>query len=179
MKHFVKIAEGLDVQPLLEALDESGELWDQFPVRTDHPMTAHGEVSDILLRFSDPDMEDERVPDEHESVDYPAMEQLPEARKIVFDLMRHVEGRRLGRVVITRLGPGKRILPHVDGGSHAHYYSRFQVPLQSDDRVFFRAGDETLHMLPGEVWCFNNAAEHEVWNGGDKDRIAMIVDIRL
>jgi len=74
---------------------------------------------------------------------------------------------------------GKRILPHVDGGSHAAYYERFHILLAGDAGSTFSAGDEWVTMAPGECWWFDNSKEHAVVNEGLVDRITLIVDIHL
>lgn len=178
MKHFLKIADGVDALPLLMALKANPGLWDQNTLRTTHPQTPHKQVSDIWLRFNDLQHGAEGVIDEHESVNYPAFQALPQARPLIFGLMSRIEGERLGRCLITRLPPGGRIDPHEDGGSHAAYYERFHIVLQSLPGNLFRCGDETIHMRPGEVWWFDNAVEHEVVNNSADERIHLIVDIR-
>jgi len=175
MRHFLQIATGVDVQPLLLALYRQPRLWNQNRIRTTYPGTPHAEVDDILLRFQAPDS---NVVDENETVWYPAIAALPEARALVFALMARVQGERLGRVLLTRLPPGKTIARHADAGSPAVYYERFHVSLQCPPEALFRAGDEVVWMAPGEAWWFNNQAEHQVWNEGETDRIVLIVDIR-
>lgn len=123
-------------------------------------------------------MTQEQIVDAHESVNYPAMNEIPGVRNIVFGLMRQVEGERLGRVLITRLAPGKKIYPHIDGGDHARYYKRYQIALQSLPGVVFRAGDEQVNMRTGDIWWFQNAVEHQVINNSSDDRLALIVDIK-
>ena len=178
MKNFLKVADGIDVLPLLMALKSHPELWDQNTLRTTHPGTPHTEVSDIWLRFNDLTQGVGAVPDEHESVNYPAFKALPQARPLIFGLMARIEGERLGRCLITKLPPGGRIEPHEDGGSHAAYFERFHIVLQSLPGNAFRCGDETIGMRAGEVWWFDNAVEHEVINNSADDRIHLIVDIR-
>ena len=153
------------------------DLWNQNTLRTTHPGTPHTEVDDIWLRFNDL-KEPENVMDQHESINYPAFAVLPQARPLVFGVMNRVDGERLGRVLITRLSPGKKIALHVDGGAHAAYYDRFHVVLQASPGSLFRSGNETVQMMPGDVWWFDNAQEHEVINNGIDDRIHMIVDVR-
>lgn len=178
MKNFLKVADGIDVLPLLMALKSHPELWDQNTLRTTHPGTPHTQVSDIWLRFNDLQAGVNAVADEHDSVNYPAFFVLPQARPLIFGLMARVEGERLGRCLITKLPPGGRIEPHEDGGSHAAYFERFHIVLQSQPGNAFRCGDETIGMRPGEVWWFDNAVEHEVINNSSDDRIHLIVDIR-
>ncbi len=178
MKNFQLMSRGLNVVPLLNAVLRSPELWDQNTLRTTHPDTPHKSVSDIWLRFNRLTDNPESVIDEHESINYPAFFTLPQARSLIFGVMSLVEGERLGRVLITRLAPGSKIDAHVDGGSHAAYYERFHVVLNSAPGCSFRAGDETVHMQTGELWWFDNSKEHEVVNNSADDRIHMIIDVR-
>lgn len=180
MRNFQLLARESNVVPLLNAIMRQPELWNQNTLRTTHQQSPHTSVDDIWLRFNElPEAGQEAsVVDEHESINYPAMFALPQARPLIFGLMSMVEGERLGRVLITRLAPGKRIAPHVDGGSHAAYYDRYHVVLQSAPGCLFRCGDETIHMQTGECWWFDNSVEHEVINNSADDRIHLIVDVR-
>lgn len=182
MRNFYRIAQNTDIMPLLHAINRQPELWNKNTLRTTHPDSPHTEVEDIWMRFNDLKPYQEtgeaaKLLDEHESVCYPAWFKLPQAHSIIFDLMRRVEGIRLGRVLITRLAPGKKIAPHVDGGSHAEYFERYHCILQNKPGSIFRAGNEVLCMNPGDVYWFNNAADHEVVNNSDDDRLTLIIDI--
>lgn len=183
MKNFQHLAAGLNVTPLLNALQRQPELWNQFPIRTQHPGTAHADVSDILVRFND-FSEFERtgdpatVTDDKECEAFPAWGKLPQLRPIVFDLMRTVEAVRLGRVIITKLPSGKLITPHVDGGAPATYYDRFMVALQCLPGAVFHIGDESVNFRAGDVWHIDNRVEHSVINNSADDRIVCIIDLR-
>ena len=175
MDNFFRLAKGVNFNPLLVAISRQPELWNQNTLRTKHPNTAHGEVSDIWLMFNE--MGD-GVANDIIVRPYPAFEKLPQARPLIFDLMRTVEGVTLGRVIITKLPPGKKITPHVDGGAPATYFSRYQLVLQSLPGALFTIGDETVNFESGEVWLIDNKKEHSVVNNSRDDRIVMIVDIR-
>lgn len=180
MKNFTLIAEGADVIPLRSAIAMRPHLWNQNTLRTKHPGTAHNEVDDIWLRFNKiAEGEEFKVVDDMEAINYQAWWELPQARPLLFDLMRRVEGERLGRCLITRLTPGKRITPHVDMGAPATYYDRFHIVLQGAPGSLFRAGDETVNMRTGDVWWFDNCVEHEVLNNSQVDRIHIVADIRV
>lgn len=183
MRNFHKIAEGVNVLSLQHAVARQPELWNQNRLRTTHPGTPHTQVDDIWIRFNDLKPYEEsgekaHILDQHESIWYPAADRLPQIRPIIFSLMTAVEGERLGRVLITRLGPGKRISPHIDGGDHAAYYDRYHITLQGLPGFKFRAGDEEICMRTGEIWWFDNSKEHELLNNSPHDRITLIVDIR-
>lgn len=186
MKNFLKIGEGVDVMPLLLALKQKSHLWNENLLRTTHQGTPHAEVDDIWLRFNDvtplTGVDDtienrQKFLDQHESINYPAFFELPEARQMIFNLMARVQGIRLGRVLLTKLEPGKRIYPHVDSGDHARYYERFHIVVQSAPGCLFHAGDEVVNMKTGECWWFQNQAEHEVVNNSAMERVHLIIDI--
>ncbi|MFB9952030.1 aspartyl/asparaginyl beta-hydroxylase domain-containing protein [Rhizobium puerariae] len=178
MKYFQQLAAGINVTPLMNALQRQPELWDRFPIRTQHPGTAHAEVSDILVFFNSLDQVMEGVVDDKETIPFPAWAALPQLRTIIFDLMRTVEGVQLGRVIITRLPPGKTITPHVDQGAPATWFNRYQIALQSLPGALFHIGDETVNFRSGDVWMIDNQTEHSVVNNSTDDRIVCIVDIR-
>lgn len=183
MKYFQQLAAGVNVTPLMNAVQRQPELWDAHPIRTSHPGTAHAQVSDILLRFNDLDEylrtgDPSTITDDREAIPYPAWEKLPQVRPVIFDLMRTVEATRLGRVIITKLPPGHEITPHVDGGAPATYFERYMVALQCLPGALFHIGDETVNYRTGDVWWLNNSVEHSVVNNSADDRIVLIVDLR-
>lgn len=178
MKYFQQLAAGINVTPLLNALQRQPELWNQHPIRTKHPGTAHADVSDILVFFNDLSQIQEGIIDDKEVMAFPAWDRLPQLRPIIFDLMRTVEGIRLGRVIITKLPPGKEITPHVDQGAPAEYYSRFQIALQSLPGAVFNIGEESVNFRSGDVWHIDNKTIHSVVNNSADDRIVCICDIK-
>lgn len=178
MRNFQQLAAGVNTLPLLHTVQRQPTLWNENKLRTTFENSPHCEADDIWLRFNEVGEDASKVMDEHESINYPAMFKLPQVRPIIYDIMRLVEGERLGRVLITRIAPGKQIYPHVDSGSHAEYYDRYHVMLANPRGSNFHCGSESVFMAPGDVWWFNNSIEHAVINHGDSDRITMIVDIR-
>lgn len=186
MRNFVKIAQGVDVMPLLLALHRQPELWHEDTYIRNYPQGPFGEVDSIMLRFPEKALVDSVAAqqaflaehDQHESIDYPAYAALPEARPLIMNLMTYVGGTRLGRCLINRIVPGGRITPHADSADHAEYYDRHHIVIQAAPGVDFRCGEEHAMMQTGEIWWFENAIEHEVVNNSGQDRIHLIVDIR-
>lgn len=175
MRNFIKIAENVETNQLLLALAARPELWNQHDIRTTYPDSPHAQADDILLMFNDTDGE---VVNDIQTHPFDAWFQLP-VQEMVLNLMRHVRGVQLGRVLITRLAPGKSITPHADQGAPADFYQRYQIALQSLPGCTFRSGEEVIQFASGEVWWFDNTKEHEVVNNSADDRIVMIVDIRV
>lgn len=171
-----------NVTPLLHQVYLHPELWNEDTVRTQHEGSPHHNCDDILLRFqwmgqfTDPPST--HVVDDPECIWYPAADVLTEALKLIFDLAHAVKAERVGRVIISRLPPGKSITPHEDGGAVASYYTRYQMPLQSAPGCIFECGGEQLQMQDGQVWYFNNKLTHSVINNSNTDRLAIIVDLK-
>jgi len=178
MKNFLRIAEGVDVLPILNAIQSKPELWDENSLRTTHPASPHQETSDIWLWFNEIPEDETAVVNDIQTMPYNAWRELPQVRPVIFDLMRRVEGVQLGRVIITKLPPGKKIPPHEDHGAPVDFYTRYQIVLQSFPGTLFTIEDETVNFKRGEVWRIDNSKEHSVVNNGTDDRLVIIADIR-
>ncbi len=177
MKHFLRVGE-IDPFPLLNALNDKPELWNQNTLRTTHPASPHREASDIWLFFNR-QQDPADVVNDIQTYEYPAWRELPQLRPIIFDLMRRVEGTQLGRLLITKLATGKKIPPHADEGAPVDFYSRYQIVLQSLPGCIFQIGNESVTFCSGEVWKIDNSVEHSVINNSADDRIVIIADICL
>ena len=186
MHNFYQVAANVDVVPLMMALNTKSHLWNQHRFRTTYNGTPHGDVDDVILRFSAPaktadpnhltDVLEDMAP-----VFYPAWQELPQVRPIVFDLMRRVEAHTLGRVIITRLRPGGRIAPHAD--TDGEYVARddgmrFHVVLQGLPGSLYHCGPEVVTMLTGTAWWFAHREVHSVENNSSSERVHLLVDVR-
>lgn len=183
MKNFYKIAGNIQVSDILLFLQQHQNLWNAIPLRTGYEGSSQKEVDDIVVRFNDLNkfktlQQVKTVFNDKNVVWFPAALILQDIRKIALSIMSLVEGEELGRIVVTRLSPGREIYPHVDEGAYADYYDRFQLCLQGEKGCSFFAEDEVVDMLSGELWWFNRKAKHSVRNTSNVDRIHIILDIR-
>lgn len=179
MRNFLPIAANLDVTAILAALAARSDLWNENPLRTTYPDSPHAQVDDIWVMFECYSEGDEKsVINDVQTHPHRAWYELP-VQDIVLDLMRRVRGTQLGRVIISRLPPGKTISPHVDQGAPAEFFSRYHIVLQSLPGCTIRSGKEVITPASGEVYWFNNREDHEVVNNSADDRIAIVVDIRV
>lgn len=195
MKHFHRIATGVNTGPLVAALYRNPDWWTEDTYLRTFPQGPFGEVDSLILRFPPrpvPKTEEEkaeylRTIDQHECIDQPIYGRLPDARQLVMNLFAYVGGTRLGRVIINRVQPGGRVFKHADTLEHANYWHRHHICLQSAPGVVFTAGDEQVYMAPGEAWWFDNGKgpeqegrpEHEVINNSPVERIHMVIDIKV
>lgn len=177
------VARSANVEPIVQEILRQPWLWNEHTVRTENPSSPHHGLDDIWVRYNPlrnftPDGGAAAFNQEHEAEWYPPYYALPSLRPLVFDLMRRVEGERLGGVLITRIPPGAMCKPHRDDGWHAKHYDKYAVQLQSAPGQAFCFGDGELEAEPGDVYWFNNLEEHWVKNPTNQDRMTLIVCIR-
>lgn len=182
MKHFLKMSEGIDVLPIKLALQIHPELWNSHNERKEFAESSHKETSDIWIRYNHPDnlrQGYEKFTSEHDAVWYPAYQKLP-LRKIIYSLMARCMAVRLGGVLITKIPPGGKVLPHIDKGWHPEYYNvKLYVPIQTNEQVVNYVENESVLMKEGECWYFDNTKMHWVENDGKDDRITLIICLRV
>ncbi|SVE64879.1 uncharacterized protein METZ01_LOCUS517733, partial [marine metagenome] len=89
---------------------------------------------------------------------------------------RYSESGHLIRAILARLSPKGTINAHSDIGPMFANAHRIHLPIETNDKVVFMVGGEAMCMKPGEMWEINNLREHFVDNGGEQNRIHLIMD---
>jgi mannose-6-phosphate isomerase-like protein (cupin superfamily) len=180
MRHFVRIADGIDTLPLQLELTRNEALWDALPTRRLYDGTPHGAMTGIYARYMpEADLTDLAVRRrEHRNVWWPAWHALPALRPLVFGLMARVQAVELGSVLLTRLPPGGEILPHSDAGSWAPTYYHCKAHVTVSGSAIVRVEDEQVRFEQGSIWTFDNLKMHAIANDGDVDRVVVIVSMR-
>jgi hypothetical protein len=85
---------------------------------------------------------------------------------------------RLNRVRFLRLRAGGRIHRHSDPMHRIDPdLIRIHVPVLTNDDVAFHVDGRRLRMREGEAWIVDVRFPHEVWNGGQTDRIHLVIDL--
>src|ERR1700748_2278121 len=119
MRNFLKICDGINVEPLNFLLKQKPELWDVRTKRKDDPDSPHCAMSDIWVRYND-DTEAKatgdysKFNDPHFPVWYPAANDLSQIKPIALGLMAKMGASHLGGILITKIPSGGVIEPHVD-----------------------------------------------------------------
>lgn len=174
--NFERIANGLNVEPLLNALADHPHLWQQITARQDYPGSAHHDTECIFVRgpAAFTPTEYQGTTDAH---DYPAMDVLGDA---LIPLLRPVLAdlgvTELGYVLIVKLKGFGVVDEHTDEGAYADHYSRFHLALTGADKAKLRVDMDLQHFAPGECWWFNHKRPHAALNGDMGDRIHVIFD---
>jgi len=176
---FVQLADRVDVVPVLLELNRAAHLWDRNPERRLYPGTPHAAMTDITVRYmpeAQVTMEARRM--EHRNVFWPAWQELPSLRPLVFALMSRVCAVELGSILITKLPAGKMIEPHSDAGNWAPEFYNMKCHLTLAGTALVRCADEAATFTTCSTWTFDNLLQHSVENVGDCDRIVVIVSMR-
>ena len=179
MRFVLPIAHGVQVRSVHNAILRNQTLWNRHRERNVGP---HDGVDDIWVRYNDYRNFDPQNPaafnDLHDSVWYPAYHDLRAIDDIIFPLMAQVKAERLGGVLITRISPGKEVKWHVDRGWHAEYYDKYAIQIAAHPQQAWHCRDGSLITALGDIYWFNNQAEHRVTNDSPEDRITLIVCLR-
>lgn len=86
----------------------------------------------------------------------------------------------LQAVRLLRLGPGARIREHRDYKlGYEDGEVRVHVPLTTNPGVEFLLDGRRVEMAPGEAWYLDFNRPHSVVNGGDGERVHLVVDCEL
>ena len=182
MPNFKLIAEGLNVQPLLDRLAAQPELWGRITDRQHFPGSPHKDTETIYLRWAKDrslmgGFFDLTQRDHFETINALS----PEIFRLIQAAIEKIMGDvpqwdvTVGRVILTKMKPGGVITEHVDEGPYADRYDRFHVCMQGVS--CFGCGDVSQVMKPGEVWWFNHKLQHSVFNNQHIDRIHLIIDL--
>jgi hypothetical protein len=175
LDNFKKFSE-VNVNPIKEALAVQPDLWKKITVRQDWPESPHKDTECIWVRGPKTITADS-VFNDIEAFDYGAMRALmPQIYLLMKPVLKQINSKKLGRILIVNLKAGGKITEHSDEGKYADYYERFHIPLTSKEGNLFWCGDECIHMEVGNVWWFNHKKLHKLENNSNESRIHLIFD---
>ena len=177
MPNFTKIAQGVDIQPLLAELDAAPEMW-LVDTSRQRKVRCQRHTRNIFLRVAKKPLPAgaRNANDVHESRIARSARKFPRAlaycESVAGDL-----GGTLGRATLVALQPHGQVFPHVDAGAYYRIRDRFHLVLRSAGGSPLAAGDERVLMRPGELWAFDNKARHWADNPSEEPRVHLIFDV--
>jgi hypothetical protein len=181
MSHFTLIERDIPVEPLLGQIDANPHLWGSRGARQ-RGNSPHRDATDIWLRYMDPVLIGRHdIMTRHESVWYPEALTLHGVLPIVHRLRGAIGvPLELGGVLLTRIPAGKCVYEHSDAGPwHAEWYNlKVWIPLRANEQCVNYVENESMVWRVGEGWHHSNMLPHRVVNGGECERICLIVCFR-
>ena len=83
-------------------------------------------------------------------------------------------------VRLMKLNAGAIIKEHTDIDMNIEAgEARFHIPVRTNKDVAFFIMEDLIPMLEGECWYLNLSLPHRVHNGGDTDRIHLVIDVMV
>ncbi len=174
---FTRIATGIDVAPLLSELAVAPEAWLADTSRQ-RKVRCQRDTQNIFLRVAKKPLPPgaRNANDVHESRTTRSAARFPRALAFCEGIAALQEG-ELGRATLVALQPRGWVRPHIDAGAYYRIRDRFHVVLRSREGSPLTSGGETVVMREGELWAFDNKAEHDARNPTDEPRIHLIFDV--
>ena len=174
---FTRIATGIDVAPLLSELAVAPEAWLADTSRQ-RKVRCQRDTQNIFLRVAKKPLPPgaRNANDVHESRTAKSAARFPRALAFCEGIAALQEG-ELGRATLVALQPRGWVRPHIDAGAYYRIRDRFHVVLRSREGSPLTSGGETVVMREGELWAFDNKAEHDARNPTDEPRIHLIFDV--
>ena len=177
MRHFTRLAQGVDTEPFLAELDADPGMWLADTSRQ-RKVRCQRNTLNIFLRAPrkplPPGMKNAN--DVHECRLMRAASRFP--RTLGFcESIADGWGAQLGRATLVALLPGSRVFPHIDTGAYYRIRDRLHLVLRSAGGSPLTAEEETVVMREGELWVFNNKVTHHARNPALEPRVHLIFDL--
>lgn len=174
---FTRVAAGIDVAPFLAELDAAPEMWLANTSRQ-RKIRCQRDTQNIFLRVARKPLPPgaKNANDVHESRIAASAARFPRALTFCEETAALQKG-ELGRATLVALGPHGWVRPHVDTGAYYRIRDRFHLVLRSRAGSPLTSGGETVLMREGELWAFDNKAEHDARNPTDEPRVHLIFDV--
>jgi len=149
MLHFTRLAEGLEIEPLLAEMDEEPDMWFADTSRQ-RKVRCQRNTLNIFLRAPKKPLPPgaKNANDVHESRLTRAATRFPRALAFC-EMIADEWGATLGRATLVALLPRSRVYPHIDTGAYYRIRDRLHLVLRSPGGSPLTAADETdLSVLP-------------------------------
>ena len=114
-------------------------------------------------------------PSTAEFEDLPVLARCPYIREVLSEFQCPLKMVRL-----LRLSAGSNILEHRDFGlCYEDGEVRVHIPIQTNPQVEFIVQGERVVMGEGECWYIDFNLPHRIFNGGESDRVHLVIDCLL
>jgi hypothetical protein len=165
------------VDGLRSALEENYNLFRENTIRQKYPGSAHKDTECIFIRGPREFTSDGYFESLDSLWNYKSLAPLASTINPIIDqFTKDLQVTELGRVLIVNLFGKSKLDEHIDEGYYADYYTRFHIPIVTNDRATLTVGDETIHLQSGDCWWFNHKKPHSGANGSHLSRIHLIID---
>ena len=97
------------------------------------------------------------------------------ADQVIAQVISFYDKGRRGMTMYSRLIPGQTIPTHID--EHEDCHRRVHIPITTNEKSWFRSGDEVAHFEAGYAYEIDPFIPHSVVNNGKTDRVHLIFNV--
>jgi hypothetical protein len=161
----------VNINNLLEIYNQTELDWDSFEFRQQTFM-CFADTKTLPIIFDETfEFEEKKV-----SENFPIFESEILSIQEQLKLILNQDGEIISFMFVN-LPSKKQVMPHVDWLPFASKFDRFHIPVITNNDCIFTVGDESKNLKVGELWEINNDKFiHSVYNGGETDRVHIIMD---
>lgn len=176
MKAIDIVDDGIDVASLRDAVLNRYDLFAMCVARQSFAGSPHADTMTIFLR-GPMGWSREWYQQDVGAMDYPAMRILETSvREVLVPVVKRLDLREIGRVMIVELPAGGQITEHCDEGAYSDYYKRWHLCLTGGPKATLTCDGETVACLPGRLIWFNHKLQHSARNDEAHARLQVIID---
>lgn len=185
--HLIKLLKtNINVKPLIDRIQKEPKLWEEntwrqdYTIQNERPVSPQQDTQAIMFRWA-PENKIESVRDSLNVQIHKNLLDISEVQPLIIECLTTAGAIECGRVFITKLKPGGKVLPHSDYGMYSDHFERFHLVLTSDpgNRFFVentQGWGESYSMRPGQFFWFNHKETHWCVNESKNPRMHMIID---
>ena len=167
------IAEDVDISKIRqEILSTEDSEWEQNTFRQDTFLDVTKDTETIILKFNF----DDNPADTTEFSDvidrwYPILE------PVIAIILEKYPNTFMNKCMLPKLKAGGEIVEHIDMGKSLTWSHRIHVPIITNKDVIFNINNTSFNMEEGKIYEINNQELHSVVNGGETDRVHLLIDL--
>ena len=109
------------------------------------------------------------------------LKKLKELYELSIPLFEAVENKlfnyKIIKLEINLMPPSTKIETHTDKWGVMSNCIRVHIPIQTNDQVLFKIGNNTYTIPEGQMFEFNNQIPHSIENNGDNVRVHYVFDL--
>jgi len=172
------IKSGFNVSYAQQELENNPKYWSELTFRQNFKDSPHVNTETIYLRGPE-SITPDTILHSIKAINLQIMQNLPNCVELAAEILRFMQPKEVGRIVIVNLKKNGTVSPHTDEGKYADYYKRFHLSIKTNKKVFHYSQNDYVIMKEGELWEYAHKFSHHTENHGDSDRWNMIFDLRI
>lgn len=180
LHYFQRYKVALDTRPLRQELERSRQYW-CYNAERQNDFVAQREARGVFLINADTGLESGISAGNVQACNFVDVAQNFPIMMLLLEEFAAERRAILQRTLVVRIQPHGRVYPHIDSGAYYDTRDRYHLVLDSRHGSVLSAGDhsvpETVTMLQGELWWFDNRVVHWSDNSSDSWRTHIIFDL--